>query len=235
MAKDAGKEDVAGERFYRTASGDKVPSVTTVIGASLGWNKYVLMAWAHKLGLEGKDFRKEQKQAMSIGTIAHKMAECWLKDEPLPVPETEEDKPLYESATLAFNQFVEWRKLTRLDITESESRVVCNDTDEDIAYGGTIDAIAKDPDGYLHVMDFKTSNNAYAEYIIQIAAYMKAYCFQNNVSFEKFKGVHILRFGKDAPTFAHHYVDAAHTGPAMEAFRALYKLYRLKKVVEKMV
>lgn len=232
MAKDTEEKD--GERYYYLDDGKtKVPSVTTIIGSGLGWNKYVLMAWAHKLGKEGKSFKDEQKSAMSIGTIAHKMAEHNIKGLDHIVCPADGDAELYEKANVAFNQFLQWKKMTRLNIIESEVRVVHDD--EGIGFGGTIDAIAKDDEGYLHIIDFKTSNNCYPEYIIQVAAYIRGYAFKMNKGFDDFKGVHLLRFGKDAPTFAHHYADADHIGPAWEAFVALHKLFTVKKVVSKML
>lgn len=234
MAK--GTEEKDGERFYLLKDGRKVPSVTTIIGSGLGWNKQVLMGWAYKQGKLGIPFREVSKAAMQIGTIAHKMAECHIKGVDHPVPPDDADEitiEAYEKANVAFQQFREWQKMTRLSIIESEVRVTYED--DGVGYGGTIDAISKDDEGYLHVMDFKVSNAAYAEYIIQIAAYVRAYAQSHHVSFEDFKGIHILRFGKDAPTFAHHYVSSNSVEPAWRAFVALHELFTVKKVVEKMV
>jgi len=234
MAK--GTEEKEGERFYLLPDGTKVPSVTTIIGSGLGWNKQVLMGWAYKQGKLGVPFRDVSKTAMQIGTLAHKMAECHIKHQDHPVPPDDADEILtgiYEQANLAFQQFKEWQDLTKLNIVDSEVRVTY--VDDEVAYGGTIDAIAIDDNLMLHVMDFKVSNAAYAEYIIQIAAYLKAYSQRYDKSFEDFKGIHILRFGKEAPTFAHHYINSNNVEPAWEAFRALHKLFTVKKVVEKMV
>jgi hypothetical protein len=234
MAK--GTEEQDGERYYFLKDGRKVPSVTTIIGSGLGWNKQVLMGWAYKQGKLGLPFRDAQKTAMQIGTLAHKMAECHIKGEDHPLtPEGADEATIemYEKANVAFAQFLEWQKMTRLKIIESEVRVTYEE--DGIGFGGTIDAIAEDDDRLLHVMDFKVSNAAYAEYIIQISAYLQAFAQQRGLSFEDFKGIHILRFGKDAETFAHHYINSDRVGPAWEAFVALHKLFTVKKVVEKMV
>jgi hypothetical protein len=117
--------------------------------------------------------------------------------------------------------------MSQLVLEQSEIPLV-SDT---LRYGGTLDAIGQ-VGGERALIDFKTSNGTYADHVIQVAAYA-------NLWSERFPeqplegGVHILRFGKDVATFAHHYfpLEALMGGP-MIAFRALRELYDVKKYVE---
>jgi hypothetical protein len=42
---------------YLSASGKRLPGVTTVISKNLGWNKQALINWANQCGLSGKRHR----------------------------------------------------------------------------------------------------------------------------------------------------------------------------------
>ena len=49
-----GKLDLHGQK-YVLQDGTKAPSVTTLIGQNLGWNKQALINWAKRQTMIGKD------------------------------------------------------------------------------------------------------------------------------------------------------------------------------------
>ncbi len=53
---------------YKDAEGNRVPSVTTILGILA---KPQLIPWAFNLGKEGKDMKAVQDSAMSTGTLLH--------------------------------------------------------------------------------------------------------------------------------------------------------------------
>ena len=55
---------------YYLADGTQVPSVTTIIGGQLGWNKRMLMAWSKREAAAGRDPDKVRDKAADIGTLA---------------------------------------------------------------------------------------------------------------------------------------------------------------------
>ena len=60
-------------------NGKKVKSVTTLIGANLGWSKFALLSWTRKHCLKGDDSMAIMKEAGRIGTLAHKMIEEFIQ------------------------------------------------------------------------------------------------------------------------------------------------------------
>lgn len=205
---------------YFTASGQRVPGTTTVLGASLGWSKGPLMAWAHRMGLEGKDLYGERDKAADIGTLAHECAEAHIKGLDMPaIPDEFADK-----VRSAYDAYLEWRDDSRIVVTDSEVRYVS----ERYRYGGTLDGVGT-KDGKKVLIDFKTSNGTYAEHLIQLAAYAQ---LEEEVTGEQFERWHLLRFGKDRGDFHHH--SYRPIPEAWEAFKHLRGLYDLKSVLEKL-
>lgn len=65
--------------MYETPTGEKYPSVTTVLGAMS--DKTALNAWRKRVGAEYAD--KRTKQAASRGTIVHKLCEEFVYNNPV--------------------------------------------------------------------------------------------------------------------------------------------------------
>ncbi len=70
----------SGSRTYDTPSGDKVPSVTTIIGHTA--DKTFLKQWRKRVGHAEADYIT--KLSSGVGTIMHEHLECWIKDEERP-------------------------------------------------------------------------------------------------------------------------------------------------------
>jgi hypothetical protein len=205
---------------YTLADGSKIPGTTTVLGASLGWSKGPLMAWAHRMGQEGKSLYGERDAAADIGTLAHEAAECHIKGTEFIMPPVSEEAAA--KVRSAFEAYMEWREDSRIDVVGSEIRYVS----EQYKYGGTLDGIGS-KQGRPVLIDFKTSNGTYAEHLIQLAAY---HHLHEEVTGQTFERWHLLRFGKERGDFHHHSYKPI--PEAWEAFKHLRALYDLKRPLE---
>jgi hypothetical protein len=192
---------------YKNKDGIVVPSVTTIIGGQLAWNKNVLIAWAKRTAASGEDPDKVRDKSADIGTIAHYLIECKLLG-------TEPELGDYatndiEMAKNAFNAFSKWWEAKDFAFLQSELPVVS----EQYQFGGTIDLLAKHGDDVI-LIDFKTSNGVYKEHLVQVAAYTEAYV----ETFGDLKDVYILQLSKDSDSFSEHYVSKEKINLCWEAF-----------------
>lgn len=139
------------------------PSVTTVIGRHLGWKTQGLIGWAHKLGKEGRSMG-ERDEAAAKGSCAHDIVAAHF------APETHGDlsswrgEQLHEARPNAQRIIDEiarrgWTVLHVEVAMESES------------FAGTLDMVIRDADGFIAIVDHKTSKGAYNETVIQLGAY----------------------------------------------------------------
>ena len=70
--------NIKGLRFYETPSGEKYPSITTVIGKQPGKQKG-LQEWRERVGED--EARKITTQASRRGTSVHNICEAYIKNE----------------------------------------------------------------------------------------------------------------------------------------------------------
>jgi len=174
---------------YLLADGREVVGVTTALGVM---NKPALLAWAWKLGTQNIDYRKVKGMAADAGTVAHFMCECFLKKQ-------EPDLSDYSAndiskAENAYIKFVTWWDNNGFELVASEAQLVSGK----YGYGGTLDIVAKDTDGILHLCDIKTSKAVYDEYFYQCAAYRELWN-ENNPCYNHITGAtYIVRIGKEA-------------------------------------
>ena len=182
-------------RDYRNADGTRLPSVTTVIGQTLGWSKDGLIGWSYRAGVDAmagemaafaadvkdtatmdldvlaeraKERRAHQRQrdaAASAGTLAHAMIEANVNGETMPTVEGV-DPAVVEAAQRAFGRFLGWYVRTDPTIMATEQALV----DEERGFGGTFDAIAT-LGGAVVLLDWKTGKDVYDEVVIQLGAY----------------------------------------------------------------
>lgn len=206
---------------YFVADGSKVPSVTTIIGKFK--ESGGLIHWAWDLGIQGKDYRKVRDDAASSGTLAHSLVERWIKKEPLSI---EGDPEVVKRANNAFEIFLEWAQQTRLEVTETEVRLVS----ERHRFGGTLDAMLVN--GKRSLGDWKTSNSVYSDYLFQLAGY--GILWEENFPDKPIEGgYHLMRFAKEHPDFAHYYWGELEK--AKEGFLYMRKLYDIKSELDKRV
>lgn len=225
---------------YKLADGTKVPSVTTILKIK---DPGALLLWAYKTGRahgvldgQGKDAPAglyEGNDALAIGTCVHEMCEAFVKgadpmahlEKVMQNAKTSEPAAFRAQVVSAYSGFEFWVKGTQLEIIDCEVPVLS----EAHRYGGTLDFIGR-LNGKLVLGDFKTSGAVYPEYLMQVAAYAKAY---EETSGNKIDGgYHVLRFSKENGDFGHHFYPSLDDDawPAFLHLRALHDLNeKLKK------
>lgn len=207
------------EGYYNKA-GKRLVGTTSLI--SRFKDSGALIKWAYRKGLEHEGLRRDGKpyptdlydvtlEAADIGTAGHAMVERHINGEdPMAAPElarlpdasVEGDSKTAsprERAINAYHQYVRWADTTKVKVVAQEMRLVS----EKYQYGGTPDAIGE-YDGQLCLLDWKTSNSVYSDYLIQLAAYKNLW-EENYPDKPLVGGSHLLRFSKDSGDFSHHF------------------------------
>lgn len=152
------------KKGYFAKDGLKVPSVTEVLDRFKPSGG--LIHWAYQQGKAGLDYRVTRDKAASAGTLAHNWIEATVKGEAFEIP-VGTDPDVYLKAQQAHANFQTWYGESGLTIVDTERPLVS----EAHRFGGTYDAVARDGDGKVIALDFKTSNKLYTEHLYQIAAY----------------------------------------------------------------
>lgn len=211
---------------YRTQSGERVPSTTTITGRfkdSAG-----LLRWANNEGLAGRKLY-EDKSALDVGSIVHSMVEAKIHGE---TPSTDNVPEEYlERVHSAFSSFLAWFDAYEFEIVATELPLVS----EEWRYGGTIDSVLRDKQGRLCIGDWKTSNALYADYLLQLAAYGQLW---NESALENVRplgritgGYHLVRFSKEHGDMEHRHFPELEDAWTM--FRLLRQSYELDKIIKK--
>ena len=154
------QENVDGSRCYVTPTGEKYPSVTTVLA---DYKKQELMEWRARVG-EAKA-NEISRKATTRGTSVHKALEMYLKNEAVPIREM-----LPNVKSLFFRMMKE--------IEQKVNNIHCLEDklfSHELKLAGTVDCIAEH-NGILSVIDFKTSirlkkKEQIGNYFMQAAAY----------------------------------------------------------------
>lgn len=214
-------------------AGKRVPSVTTILNNAQ--NPGGLIHWAWQTGMDGKDYREERDVAAEIGTMAHKMAEEHARfganfDEDIVAKQFGVDSEKAAKAMVAFKAFLDWKRNSRLEITDQELHL----TSEQYGYGGTFDALLVN--GRRAMGDWKTSSGIYPQHLAQVRAYGQLW--EENFPDQPIDGgYHIIRFDRETGGFTHHYwpnfeVDGRDL--ALEKFHHSLAIYEDDKVLKKM-
>lgn len=204
---------------YVTKNGKKCRSVTTILGNNLGWNKQVLIGWARRQALAGHDPELVLKEAANIGTLAHYLVECDIKDE---VPETSTySAEQIEKANNALEGFKQWKRAYKPKFLGIELVLV----DDELEVGGTADQIAK-IGGQVVVGDIKSSKFLYDEHIIQLGAYCHMY--ERMQPKAKIEYGYVLRLDKETGAFTHHNISRKQLDWGWKVFLCCLELDKLK-------
>jgi genome maintenance exonuclease 1 len=156
-------ETVNDKRYYVTPSGQRLPSVTTVLGAM---KKKEIMAWRRRVG--EVEANRVSKLATGRGNRVHTLAEKYLLNE------TIEWKKEMPDAIEMFQSIVpHFDKINNIHYMEQAL------WSEKIGLAGRVDLIAE-WEGKLSVIDFKTSKRIKTEdkiqdYFAQCVAYAMMY------------------------------------------------------------
>ncbi len=206
---------------YRLADGTRVPGVTTITGRYK--DSGGLIHWAWQQGMDGIDYRRTRDEAADIGSIAHQWIDDYIHGR---------DRKAFPNATAeqlekslsALNAFLDWATQVSLEVLTTETPLVS----EQYRYGGTYDALGKVA-GKLVLLDWKSSNGVYAEYIVQVAAYRQLLREQGvNVD-----GAQLLRFGKEFGDFHAHSYPAEVLDAGWDAFLLYRQAYDLDAKLKK--
>ena len=212
-------------KIYKDSDGKRIPSVTTIIGRFK--DSGALLYWANSAGLDGKTLDDARVPAATAGTMAHQMVEAHLNKRPL--PEFKGDAEIIAKAKQAFNAFLAWSEMSRLQVRHTEVALASARH----KFGGTLDAIGLIEGGNgLSLIDWKSSNSIYADYLYQMAAY-KLLWEENYPEHPITGGFHLCRFAKEAGDYAHHHFP--NLDHEAETFLSMRELYDRVKATEKRV
>lgn len=215
---------------YTLPDGTKVPGTTTVIGRFK--DSGGLMLWAFNQGKSGAaKLYDAAEKAADIGTLAHSMVEAHINGTD---PEAVLiDKPDADKARNAYEQFVKWESQTNIKFLSKFQEIQL--VSLEYKFGGTPDAIGE-IDGRIALLDWKTSNGVYSDYLIQLAAY--AHLIQYGVRMDTGEPLsltpqefHLLRFSKDFPDFEHR--SFGELDQAWEQFKLFRSAYDNDKSLKK--
>lgn len=159
-------------RQYLDADGNRLPSVTEIVGQNLGWGKERLIAWANRVGREGLTTHRASKDKLDAGTMCHELIEAFLLGQPYDI----QAKPAKMSETawaMGCTAFMGYLRLhqaeglvERLEVVALEEPLV----DLEWEVGGTPDIVCN-LDGELTILDVKTGRSLGAEVLLQLEAY----------------------------------------------------------------
>jgi len=208
--------------IYRTSDGTRVPSVTTVIGATFA--KPGLTKWANRLGLQGEDSEAYRDQRAAEGSCVHEHIRAHLT---VSDPDLEPFAPRTRAAGVVgyLRWKREWLLAHDVEAVEIERPMVS----ERHGYGGTPDLIAR-VDGRLELLDWKTSAAIYREHVVQAAAYA-AMAWGNGHAIE---AVRVVSVSTEAGGLVKERVETVtDVRPHFEAFLAALRLYQRMAALER--
>ena len=210
-------------QIYKDANGKRVPSVTTIL--SRFKESGGLLYWANSEGLDGKTLEEARTPAMTSGTMAHDLVEAHINGWEPPILRGK--KEVIDHAKAAFEMYLKWADQTKIKIEHTEISLVSDKH----RFGGMSDAIGLVGNNMV-LVDWKTSNSIYADYLLQCAAYVMLW-EENYPDHPITGGVYIARFAKEHPDFT-----VAHFGEieyAKKVFLRMRELYDMVKAIEKRV
>jgi hypothetical protein len=157
--------DFLDTRFYITASGQYVPSVTTILEAYPKGKEYY--DWLKKHGEDADDIRDE---AGDRGSVVHKLTEQFDMGENVNLMDENGNINYKLFEWSCFEKYVEFRNRFEVEIHAIE----CNMSSDKLRFAGTMDrdmTIKFKKKRYL--CDIKTSNNIWDTHWLQLVGYQK--------------------------------------------------------------
>ena len=158
------------------------------------------MWWAFEQGKaaergEINSLYDKRDEAGDAGTLAHEMVEKHINGEPIQFPELlNYSDEIVGQARIGFENYLNWADNNKMVIVKQEMELVS----EEYKFGGCPDAIAYDSKNRLCLLDWKTSNGVYQDYLIQLSAYKHLWEI-NNPQEPITGGFHLCRFSKENP------------------------------------
>ena len=205
---------------YMLADGTQVPGVTTIIGRFK--DSGALIQWAYRQGVAGVPLYAARDEAADVGTLVHALVEADLRGEKHPpIPAALEDRVIS-----GYSAWLDWWRQSMIEVVATEIPLVS----ERYRFGGTPDAIGRDPAGRTVLLDWKTSNGVYTDMLIQLAAYGALWA-EHHPEDPIVGGYHLVRFAKESGDFAHHYYPDL--SEAWEQFLLFRRAYDYDKQLKK--
>jgi len=230
--------------------GEKYPSVTQILGVAIATP--ALVPWAAKITVgylsehldkvisgelklteenaseilfdAKKRHQKIKEEAGDIGTQAHKLVEKINRGET--ISDSEWDS-LDVRVQNAVNAYKKWRDKTGYVAIKNEQIIYS----KKYKYAGTLDSLGE-INNKLVLVDFKTSNNLYPEFWLQLSAYWNAY--KELSPDQEITDVYIVRFGKEDGDFeAININDVSLMRKHFKTFLSALNIYWWKKEQDK--
>lgn len=179
------QENLDGKRLYVTPTGERYPSVTTVLS---DYNKEGILEWRKRVGDAQAD--KVSKQATTRGTAVHAVIEKFLNNE-----EINHFDLMPNVKDLFVKMKPELKKLNNIHCLEEKL------FSHELKLAGTVDCIAEH-DGVLSVIDFKTSKRLkkkddIGNYFMQGAAYSTMFTEMTGIPIKQV----VILIGVDSANF----------------------------------
>lgn len=211
---------------YKNAEGKRIPGTTTIIGRFK--DSGGLIQWAYNQGKDGKTLYEERDKAAECGTLAHEMVEKFINGEDHMVVLKTVPVEMASKALSAFQNFRDWKDQTKIEIITHYQEIQL--VSEQHQFGGTPDAIGI-LNGKHILLDWKTSNAIYPDYMMQLAAYKLLW--EENGKPEIDGGFYLCRFSKEFPDFSAHFFGELDL--AREQFLLMRKMYGNDQELKKRV
>ena len=119
--------------IYKDHRGNRLPSVTTIIGRFK--ESGGLLYWANQQGLEGKTLDQARAEVTTPGTLAHKAVEDHINGRPETALTGAGE--VTEKARNAYAAYLHWEAINRITFRHTEVSLAS----EQHAFGGTLDAV----------------------------------------------------------------------------------------------
>jgi hypothetical protein len=219
-------KDKNGRTEYRSKDGKKLPSVTQIVGESLGgWAKDALMYWAWQEGTAGRNFRDKTQEAADIGTIAHLMIDAFLNDRDPDLGRFSSDEEIHKikRAQIPFESFLTWYMTNELDFHCTERQMVSNL----YHFGGTMDGLAT-VNGQRAIIDYKSSRHIYASILAQLGGYSLLW---EEAGKELINRAHAIHIGKEGE-FGVYTFTPAEIGKGRVLFHHAHSIFKMKRELD---
>ena len=219
---------------YLSATGKKLPGVTTLLGATIP--KPALVPWAYSRGKAGLALNASRDIAGDIGSATHNGVERFEYDGTRPTfaelrdtAEGEEARSPRESARLAFEAYLDWRAWQKFQVIALEVPLAS----DRLGFAGTLDILGR-REGKLSLIDLKTGGAVYFEMLLQIGAYGLLWETERGEVVEEYE---IVRTNKDGTGFEHRSWTRAQMEEAnvFSAWRRCFDLYTFQSGLKALV
>lgn len=230
--------------IYKTKDGKRCPSVTTITGRYKETG--ALMWWANQIGLgihescesqpicrkcgrrQGLTQAEGKTPAADTGKFAHALIEEKIVGSEFERRDFEHlTQDQVDEATLCLETYVKWQSRFGVEYVSTELSLLS----EAHKFGGTLDACGY-IEGNFCLIDWKTSNGFYVDYLVQLAGYL--ILLEEN-GMPQVEEIHCLRFSKANASFEHRFWPRRTFEPAIDYFVAARGLYAMEAPLKKML